>query len=423
MIDAVPHPALTGQTGVVMLGVPFHPVTLEEALDRIEEMIASGRPHYVVTPNLDFVAQARVDAELRRILMEAHLVLCDGTPLLWAAKLLGAPLPQRVAGSDLVPLLLHRAAEKKHRVFFLGASPETGRQALDRLRARYPALTVSHYSPPFCQLHEMDHEDIRQRILQARPHLLFVCFGCPKQEKWIAMHYRRLCVPVVAGVGGTLDFLAGRLKRAPLWMQRSGVEWIYRLAQEPRRLLPRYVRDLWVFGAHLATQPWRLRLANRLSKGALRPRENFSSAWEIIPLPERLDSSTRLHSSAMRQQPISSLPCVLDCSQVRFIDSAGLGLLVRCHNHLRDQGRPLILLCPSPALKRVLALMRLDPFFSSAPDLATARQHLESPGPQRVDPGLVRAAEETTLSTLLQTAPTPEPAPMPLAVRQQLRPS
>jgi len=233
---------------VVVLGVAFDPTTLAGAVERISAMIASGRPHYVVTPNVDFLVQARRDPALHQVLARANLVLCDGKPLVWAARWLGGALPGRVAGSDLVPALLQRAAERGWRVFLLGGSPAAAAEAACRVAALHPSIpAVAHYSPPHRPLGEMDHGEIAARVRAARPDLLLVCFGCPKQEKWMAQHCRTLGVPVMIGAGGTIDFLAGRLQRAPRWMQRSGLEWLFRLAQEPRRLFQRYADDLLHF--------------------------------------------------------------------------------------------------------------------------------------------------------------------------------
>src|ERR1043166_86397 len=156
-MSGVHSEVVTLRPPIAILGVPFDNVTKTEAIHRIEEMIASGQPHYIVTPNVDFLVQARQDLELRRILLEAHLVVCDGTPLVWASRLLGNPLPERVAGSDLATLLIQRAAEKKLRLFLLGASPEANAQAVTRLKAQHPALNVvGNFSPPFKSLLEMD---------------------------------------------------------------------------------------------------------------------------------------------------------------------------------------------------------------------------------------------------------------------------
>jgi N-acetylglucosaminyldiphosphoundecaprenol N-acetyl-beta-D-mannosaminyltransferase len=232
----------------MVLGVAFDAMTLAAAVERIEFMVASRRPHYVVTPNVDFLVQARRDPALHKILADAHLVLCDGKPLVWAARWLGSTLPSRVAGSDLVPVLLQKAEECGWRIFLLGGSEAAAAEAVRRIAAAHPSIPpVAHYSPPHRPLGEMNHAEIIGRVRAARPDLMLVCFGCPKQEKWMAQHYRSLGVPVMIGAGGTIDFLAGRLRRAPRWMQRTGTEWLFRLGQEPRRLYKRYVDDLLHF--------------------------------------------------------------------------------------------------------------------------------------------------------------------------------
>ncbi|MEO7676063.1 MAG: WecB/TagA/CpsF family glycosyltransferase, partial [Verrucomicrobiota bacterium] len=203
---------------IAILGIPFDNVTTAQTVAAIEDMVASRKPHYLVTANVDFLVQARQDVELRRILLDAHLVLCDGTPLVWASRLLGNPLPERVAGSDLVPLLIKLAEKKNYRIFFLGGSLDAAETATANVQKEHPQLAVAgHYSPKFASLLDMDHEEIRRQISEAKPDLLFVSFGCPKQEKWISMHYRSLGVPVCVGVGATIDFIAGKIKRAPKW--------------------------------------------------------------------------------------------------------------------------------------------------------------------------------------------------------------
>lgn len=401
---------------IAILGVPFDNVSTAETIEAINRMVASRQPHYLVTANVDFLVQAQEDVELRRILFDAHLVLCDGTPLVWASRLLGNPLLERVAGADLVPLLLRVAAEKGYRIFFLGATEESCTQAVNRLRKLHPALIIAdHYSPPFNKLLEMDHEEIKRRVLAAKPDLLFVSFGCPKQEKWIAMHYRSLGVPVSAGVGATIDFLAGTVKRAPVWMQRTGTEWIYRLAQEPRRLFKRYFKDLWVFGWKILGQLWQLQLrqmAGRSNsvqknrqplnwmesrssinsqgatefhpflerdsrgdgkpKGTTTERSNFD--YDLINIPKRLDLAT-VCDEVRLLEPVfhSARHCVLDMSHVQFVDSTGVGLLIRLQKKIRADGRQLVLLAPTPMVRRALELMRLQNFFDTAPDLPSAQ--------------------------------------------------
>lgn len=242
---------------VAILGVPFHQTTLVGAVDSIQAMIADGGSHYVVTPNVDFLVKAQRDAELRRVLVHADLVLCDGKPIVWASHLLSGVLPCRVAGSDLIPLLLDRAAQNDWRIFLLGGSPEVAAEAARRIATAYPALQeVAHFSPPYRPLAEMDNTEVFARIRAAKPHIMLVCFGCPKQEKWISRNLGQLEVPVMIAAGATVDFLAGSMARAPVWMRRSGTEWIFRLLQEPRRLARRYADDLLHFFPAILRQRW-----------------------------------------------------------------------------------------------------------------------------------------------------------------------
>ena len=363
---------------VAVLGVPFDHVTIDDAIGRIEAMIASRQPHYVVTANVDFLVQAHRDVELRRILLDADLVLCDGTPILWASRWLGNALPERVAGSDLAPALMRTAAQKGYRVFFLGAAPGVAAQAAERLQQQYPGINiVGHYAPPFANLLEMDHEQIAQRIRAAQPDLLLVSFGCPKQEKWIAMHHRALGVPVAIGVGATIDFLAGRLSRAPAWMRRSGTEWVYRLAQEPRRLFRRYANDLVFFLPTLAAQWWRLG-SRRASSTGTHALASTVPQWFCIEAGERLTRGALEREADFWQQVPRDAHCVIDLSRVRSVDGTGVAFLARWRKQLAMQRRHLVLLAPSASVRDALTSTRLADHFTIARDAAEATQLAES---------------------------------------------
>jgi N-acetylglucosaminyldiphosphoundecaprenol N-acetyl-beta-D-mannosaminyltransferase len=368
---------------IAILGVPFDNVTTVETIRSIEQMIASRRPHYLATANVDFLVQAAHDVELRRILFDAHLVLCDGTPLVWASRLLGNPLPERVAGSDLVPLLLQLAAEKGYRPFLLGASPDSMEAAVARIKELHPTLQLAgYYSPPHSHLLEMDHDRIREQILSAQPDLLFVGFGCPKQEKWINMHYRSLGVPVSVGVGGTIDFLAGKLSRAPVWMQKSGSEWIFRLAQEPRRLFGRYAKDLSYFSRAILTQCWQLR-SRRVSQPGAQQKlvATGNISFELIHFPQRLDyEEVDRRKQSLEAAITSERGCVLDLHSVDFIDSTGVGLLIRLQKRARHLGQQLLLLAPSPNVRRALEIMRLEEFFIMVPTISSAQETFSAVG-------------------------------------------
>jgi len=366
-----------GHWPIAILGVPFDHVTLAQALARIEAMIASRRPHYVVTANVDFLVQAHRDVELRRILLDADLVLCDGTPLVWASRWLGNALPERVAGSDLAPALIRVAAEKGHRLFFLGAGPGVAAEAGAKLRAQYPALQlVGTYSPPFSHLLEMDHDEIARRIREARPDILLVSFGCPKQEKWIAMHHRSLGVPVAIGVGATLDFLAGRMKRAPGWMSRTGTEWLYRLWQEPGRLYRRYTEDLVHFLPALIRQTCRLP-ARDVDQPAPAQRDSALPDWSLFFAGALLTRrSLGRHAAFWQELPTRATHCLLDLSAVRHIDASGVAWLIRCRKHLAARGRQLVLHAPSAPARRALTAMKLADHFHIARDVADALQQV-----------------------------------------------
>jgi len=218
---------------IVLLGVRVDDVTFEEALSVIEGFIREGTPHQVVTVNPEFVMAARRDEEFRRILNAAHLALPDGIGLIWASRLLGRPLRERVAGSDLVPMIAALAAKRGYRLFLLGAAPGVAEEAAQRLRQENPGLTIAgtHAGSPAVE----EEEEIVALVQAARPHVLLVAYGAPAQDKWIARNLERLRVPVCMGVGGALDFIAGVAKRAPRWVQRLGLEWLHRLIHQPWR--------------------------------------------------------------------------------------------------------------------------------------------------------------------------------------------
>ncbi len=218
-----------------ILGVRVDHVTYEEALARVAEYLCEGSFHQIATVNPEFVVLAQSDAELRRILDSTHLNVPDGVGLLWAARRLGQPLPERVTGQELVDRIAAMAARCGHRVFMLGAREGIAERAASELIRRHPGLAIAGC---FAGSPAAEEDDtIVQRIMQARAQVLFVAYGPPKQEFWIARNAPRLGdqVAVALGVGGTFDTLAGIVPRAPRWMQQAGLEWTYRLAREPRR--------------------------------------------------------------------------------------------------------------------------------------------------------------------------------------------
>jgi N-acetylglucosaminyldiphosphoundecaprenol N-acetyl-beta-D-mannosaminyltransferase len=231
-----------------LAGVPIDPVGMTEALSRLRAAIGGPKLFQVATVNLDFMVRAQSDPQIRRIFQRSDLNVADGAPVVWLGRLLGTRVPERVAGADLVPALMGVAAEIGARVFLLGGEGGVAEEAAARLLAKHPTLVIAGtYEPPRATIEEMDHAEALARIDEAKPDILLVALGHPKQERWIELHREHLPVSVAVGVGCVLDLIAGRSRRAPRWMQRLGLEWTYRLVQEPRRLVGRYVTDaVWL---------------------------------------------------------------------------------------------------------------------------------------------------------------------------------
>jgi N-acetylglucosaminyldiphosphoundecaprenol N-acetyl-beta-D-mannosaminyltransferase len=223
--------------------VEIDPLTFAGAIDTIAALVASGRGGAVLTPNLDHVVLAEDDARFRHAYQTATLSVVDGKPLVWASHLLGHPLPEKISGSDLVWPLLERAEREGWRIYLLGGRPGVAARAAARIRMRHPRILIAGTDAPRIDMDAppVTRADVLDRIRVARPDIVLVGLGAPKQELWIAEAGPTLRGPVLLGVGASIDFLAGTVRRAPTWMSSAGLEWLYRLAQEPRRLWRRYL--------------------------------------------------------------------------------------------------------------------------------------------------------------------------------------
>jgi N-acetylglucosaminyldiphosphoundecaprenol N-acetyl-beta-D-mannosaminyltransferase len=232
-------------------GVPIDALGLNQVLQRMVDAIGQKGRMQVCTINLDFLVKAQRDPDMRRVFEQAELNVPDGLPVVWLGRLLGCRVPERVAGADLIPLLIEGASARGASVFFLGGEEGAGEIAARRLKARFPELIVAGcYEPPRAPLDAMDHDAIVRRITESNADVLLVALGNPKQDKWIAQHRSQLNLSLAIGVGCCFDLIAGRASRAPRWMQRSGLEWLYRLSREPRRLTRRYLVDAgWLLSA------------------------------------------------------------------------------------------------------------------------------------------------------------------------------
>ncbi len=258
---------------VVVDDLNFDKVTMKETIRRIVRMAKRhDRPRYVCTGNLDHLVIADRDPEFRDAYKKADLVVADGAPVVWLSRLgsraSSEALPERVAGSDLFWELARVSGEANLRLFFLGGVEGAADKAAEIVKQRYPGARIAGtYCPPFETFStKEEQEKIRRIVRKAAPDILLVAFGAPKQEKWIAAHKDALGVPVSIGVGGSFEMAAGVRQRAPLWLQKSGLEWLYRFMQEPTRLFERYfVNDLpYLVGAAARAIAHRVRGPARL---------------------------------------------------------------------------------------------------------------------------------------------------------------
>lgn len=238
---------------VEIFGLNITNLTKKETILKIEDFIIQRTPKLIVTPNVHHINILQKDYEFSKVYSKAAMVLPDSTPLIFASRILRQPIKERVTGSDLLPLFCNFAAKKKYKLFFLGAEPGIAARAARILEEKYPGLRVTGtYSPPYgFEQDKQENLKIIKMIKITNPDVLFVGLGAPKQEKWALNYKEKLSVPVTICVGAAFDFISMKLKRAPLWMQRFGLEWLHRCIQEPNRLLRRYIagntKFLWLF--------------------------------------------------------------------------------------------------------------------------------------------------------------------------------
>lgn len=227
-----------------ILGINVASLTMPEAVAQAEEYMAEKKTALIVTANAEMIMQAVKDSDLRKIVNSADLVVPDGAGAVWAARHLGYDMPERVAGFDLVQELLRRAPKYRQKIFFFGAAPGVAEQAKQKAEIKYPGIQIVGTRDGYFS--SADEPDILAQIRRAAPDLLLTALGVPRQEKWLAKHREELKVPLAIGVGGTFDVMAGVVKRAPRWMQRAKLEWLFRGLHQPKRIrrlmaLPRFI--------------------------------------------------------------------------------------------------------------------------------------------------------------------------------------
>jgi len=332
------------QHPVAVLGLPLDNLTAEAAVEAVEALIRSGGTHQVATADLNFWLNSIADPHLHRIVAGCSLVLADGMPLVWASRLLGCPLAERVTGVDLVPKMAELSARKGYKICLLAGKAGVAERAAEMLKRTYPGAQV-------CAIHAAGDEDparlnsseVLSRVHAVKPDVLFVAFGNHKQEKWIWSHRKRLGVPVTMGVGETFETLAGERRRAPRWVQRGGFEWLMRCMQEPSRLIPRYLGDFLGLGRRLPVAllaAWFQRPYHGPSSVTT---ASTSEVLHIYVHGRLSDASTEAMQEAIAAAIAAGRVAVVHVQGVRQVSAAGLGLLLEARRSLLEAGLTLSL--------------------------------------------------------------------------------
>jgi N-acetylglucosaminyldiphosphoundecaprenol N-acetyl-beta-D-mannosaminyltransferase len=238
-------------------GLPLVPWTIEQTVAHVDRLVRRARPSFFVTANLHYAMLCERDPRLRALNRRAAFLVADGMPLVWYSRLIGRRLPERIAGSDLIYALSRQAAVRGHRVFFLGGAEGVAQAAATVLARQYPGLPVAGVAAPMLSsLSGRQESELVDHIRRTRPDLLLVAFGQPKGERWLEEHLDALDVPVSVQLGASFDFVAGRVRRAPRWLRQTGLEWLYRMVREPRRLGPRYLHNMVFLARALCRDAW-----------------------------------------------------------------------------------------------------------------------------------------------------------------------
>ncbi len=390
----------------VLLGLPFHDLTLAETLDYCRQVMQGDACRYLVTANVDFTAQAYADPDLRKIVFYADRVVCDGMPLVWLSRMLGYPLRERVAGSDMVPRLLDICARHGHAVYFFGSDLGTLEAAKLIVEKRFPGLRVAGLdSPPMGAVVEWNNEALCEKMRASGARLLLVCLGCPKQERWIYAHHKDTGIPLSIGVGASLDFITGKQKRAPRWMQKSGLEWFWRMSGSPSRLVSRYSKDL-LFLVQAAWQQASSQRRRKVLVGSVREPQAMTTPQGSPVLRIEWHGELRKNSLAGAPVPESiTAPVLLDASKVTFMDSSGLGRLALLIRTCRATAQLLVAVKPSAAFRSAVTKVQMDFLLqmaaSEAAAMAVVSDH-QACGTVRkvVDDGMVWVAFNRPLDAL-----------------------
>jgi len=377
---------------IAILGIPIDNLSLEETVGCTFDMISSfeqdRRPRHICTVNTDFVVNTLAwhlrktrHPELLDILRKADLVTADGMPMVWTSRLLGTPLKGRVTGADLAPELAREASIRHRSIYLLGGKEDAAAQAARVLTDLYPDLEIAGCECPYVHtegenLIDATENDlpIAEKINASGADILLIAFGNPKQELWFERNRHRIEVPVSIGIGGTFEFITGSIRRAPLWMQRTGLEWLFRLTQDPKRLWKRYLMDFLKFGALV----WPSILLNKYLtltsiSGPGKPHYNKEPVHEtglnpnksIIHCPDILDKqSSNILGKEISDKTDRCDNIILDLSKTSYIDAHGFGSIIHWVNVLNRAQKRMYLAAMDSSIRRAFIFNKVIDIFT-----------------------------------------------------------
>lgn len=372
-----------------VLGVPVDALTLDEAMAEVRSAAAAGRPLSFVTPNLNWLVRALRDPAAMSQVREADLSLADGAPIVWLARKLGAPITERVAGSDLFERLREKqAGQKPLRAFFFGGRDGAAEKANAALNAQPGGMIGCGFlNPGYGDVTSMGAAVIIDTINAARPDFIVVALGAAKGQAWISANRHRLHAPVIAHLGAVVDFTAGTVPRAPAWMARSGLEWLWRIKAEPS-LFARYWSDGWALVRLVPGRlmPLRRRLARLETAGApLIDRIVEGKGYRLILSGDHAGDSIAALRSAYRAAAETHGDVTLDVSRLGRVDGQFLALTGLLQEQLKQAGRVLRVTGPSPDIEALLRselgreTLRLSlPDTTTTPDTTTVPRSMAS---------------------------------------------
>ncbi len=343
-----------------LLGLPFDAVSMTQAVDRIRRAVSNRQRCFLSTPNLSFIIGCLTDRKFRDSVINSDLSVADGMPLVWIARLLGIPIQERVTGSGIFEALRGDLSSRIS-VYFFGGPEDVAERACQKLNAEAGGIVCAGYEcPGFGSIVEMSDESAIARINASGADFLVVALGAKKGQAWIEHNRHRITVPVISHLGAVVNFVAGTVHRAPVWMQRSGLEWLWRIKEEPG-LFRRYFRDgLALFNlllTRVVPYAWYLQrhkpYADQLASADAEMREKGQSCvvhlrggWTRENIAPLRDCLARVAAAG---KDVS-----VEMGDVTYVDSAFVGLLALLHGHQAQHGRQLLLLTPQPLVRRVI---------------------------------------------------------------------